>query len=223
VRMAVSLFDVIGPIMIGPSSSHTAGAARLGNMARRICGKDFQRVEFFLHGSFAHTGKGHGTEKALLGGVLGLKASDERIKDSFALAKQMGIAFSFAKTDLGDYHPNSVKIVLYGSKSTCSIIGSSIGGGKILISEIDGMAIEFSGEYPTIITRHHDEPGVVARVSAILSQYGINIAFLKVFRQYRSGEASMVIETDQQVEQEMLARLKALEEITRIIFVDMDE
>lgn len=221
--MPVSLFDVIGPVMIGPSSSHTAGAARLGNMARRICGKEFQRVEFFLHGSFADTGKGHGTEKALLGGVLGLKASDESIRDSFALAERAGLTFSFTNTDLGDYHPNSVKIILHGYDSTCSIIGSSIGGGKIMITEVDGMAMEFSGEYPAIITRHRDEPGVVAQVSTILAQYGINIAFLKVFRQYRSGEASMVIETDQQVAQEIIARLKALEEIQRIIFVDMDE
>jgi L-serine dehydratase len=221
--MAVSLFDVIGPVMIGPSSSHTAGAARLGNMARRICGRDFQKVEFFLHGSFARTGKGHGTEKALLGGVLGLKASDEGIKDSFALADQQGLAFSFAEIDLGDHHPNSVKIVLHRNDSTCSMIGSSIGGGKILISEIDGMALEFGGEYPTIVTRHHDEPGVVARVSAILSQYKINIAFLKVFRQYRAGEASMVIETDQEVGKEIIARLEAVDGMQRVIFIDVDE
>lgn len=221
--MAISLFDVIGPAMIGPSSSHTAGAARLGNMARRICGQNFQRVEFYLHGSFAHTGIGHGTDKALLGGVLGLKVSDGRIKDSFALAEQQGITFSFAELDLGNRHPNSVKIVLHGAHSTCSIIGSSIGGGKIIISEIDGMAMEFGGEYPTIISQHHDEPGVVARVSAILSHHGINIAFLKVFRQFRAGEASMVIETDQKVDQTILAQLEALDEIYRIIFVDVDD
>lgn len=221
--MAVSLFDVIGPVMIGPSSSHTAGAARLGNMARRICGQDFQRVAFYLHGSFAQTGKGHGTDKALLGGVLGLKVSDERIKDSFALAEQQGISFSFAEMDLGNRHPNTVKIVIHGAHSTCSIIGSSIGGGKIMISEIDGMAMEFGGEYPTIISQHHDEPGVVARVSAILSQCGINIAFLKVFRQFRAGEASMVIETDQKVDKAILAQLEALDGIYRIIFVDVDD
>ena len=221
--MAVSLFDVIGPVMIGPSSSHTAGAARLGNKARRICGQDLQQVEFYLHGSFARTGKGHGTDKALLGGVLGFKASDERIKDSFALAEQQRIAFSFKEMDLGDRHPNSVKIVLHSANSSCSIIGSSIGGGKIMISEIDGMAMEFGGEYPTIITKHHDEPGVVARVSAILSRGGINIAFLKVFRQFRAGEASMVIETDQHVEQKILAQLEALKGIDRVIFVDVDD
>ncbi len=221
--MAVSLFDVVGPVMIGPSSSHTAGAARLGNMARRICGHGFQKVELLLHGSFAHTGKGHGTEKALLGGVLGFKASDERIRDSFALAEQQGVTFSFAEIDLGEQHPNSVKIIFHDGKTTCSIIGSSIGGGKLLIKEIDGMALEFSGEYPTLITRHHDEPGVVAKVSAILSQYGVNIAFLKVFRQYRAGEASMVIETDQPVEPEILAQLEAVEGINRVIFVDLDE
>lgn len=221
--MAVSLFDVIGPVMIGPSSSHTAGAARLGNIARRICGQDFERAEFLLHGSFARTGKGHGTEKALLGGVMGFKPSDERIKDSLALAERQGLAFSFAEADLGDRHPNSVKIILHSGASECSVIGSSIGGGKILINEIDDMAIEFSGEYPTIITRHRDEPGVVAQVSEILSQHGINIAFLKVFRQYRAGEASMVIETDQQVGREILDRLEMAEGIIKVKFVDAIE
>ncbi|HWQ75357.1 MAG TPA: L-serine ammonia-lyase, iron-sulfur-dependent subunit beta [Syntrophomonas sp.] len=221
--MAVSLFDVIGPVMIGPSSSHTAGAARLGNIARRICGQDFERAEFLLHGSFARTGKGHGTEKALLGGVMGFKPSDERIKDSLALAERQGLAFSFAEADLGDRHPNSVKIILHTGTSECSVIGSSIGGGKILINEIDDMAIEFSGEYPTIITRHRDEPGVVAQVSEILSQHGINIAFLKVFRQYRAGEASMVIETDQQVGREILDRLEMAEGIIKVKFVDAIE
>lgn len=220
--MSVSLFDVIGPVMIGPSSSHTAGAARLGNIARRISGGKIEQVDFYLHGSFAQTYKGHGTDKALLGGVMGMAAGDENIRDSFGLAEQAGIQYGFHTVDLGNCHPNTVKIVIAGDATTSSLIGSSIGGGKVLVSEIDGMSVEFSGQYPTIICQHHDEPGVVARVSSILSDNGINIAFLQVFRQVRAGEASMVIETDQKVEEFILKQLEKLEGINKIRFVDID-
>lgn len=211
--------------MVGPSSSHTAGAVRLGNIARRICGQDIKEVDFYLHGSFAQTYKGHGTDKALLGGVLGLKTSDEGIRDSFALASQAWIKYGFHTADLGNLHPNTVKIVIQGEKTACpcSVVGSSTGGGNVLITEINGMAVEFTGQYPTIVSLHHDEPGVVARVSAILAANNINIAFLKVFRQARAGEATMVIETDQQVDRIILDQLEGLAGIYRILFVDADE
>lgn len=222
--MPVGLFDIIGPVMIGPSSSHTAGAARLGNIARRVCDQDFNGVDFYLHGSFAQTYKGHGTDKALLGGVLGMKASDERIRNSLAIAAQAGLKYSFQSADLGDQHPNTVKIVMHNDDgSSCAMVGSSIGGGKVLVTEINGMKVEFTGQYPTIISQHHDEPGVVANVSSILSAGGINIAFLKVFRQVRAGEASMVIETDQHVSKAILGKLQDLEGINKIIFVEIDE
>lgn len=222
--MPVSLFDVIGPVMVGPSSSHTAGAARLGNIARRICGEDFRQVDFYLHGSFAQTYKGHGTDKALLGGALGMAASDERIRYALSIADQAGIKYSFQSADLGNQHPNTAKIVIYKNDfSPCTIVGSSIGGGKVLVTEINGMAVEFTGQYPTIISQHHDEPGVVAHVSSILSGYGINIAFLKVFRQVRAGEASMVIETDQKVDKAVIAKLEEVEGINKILFVDIDQ
>lgn len=222
--MSVGLFDIIGPVMVGPSSSHTAGAARLGNIARRICGEDLKQVDFYLHGSFAQTYKGHGTDKALLGGVLGMKAGDERIRNSLAMAEQAGLKYSFQPADLGNQHSNTVKIVIRNNDvSFCSIVGSSIGGGKVLVTEINGMAVEFTGQYPTIISQHHDEPGVVANISSILSTCGINIAFLKVFRQVRAGEASMVIETDQHVNKEILGKLEDLEGINKIIFVGINE
>lgn len=223
--MPIGLFDIIGPVMVGPSSSHTAGAVRLGNIARRICGQDIKEVDFYLHGSFAQTYKGHGTDKALLGGVLGLQTSDEGIRDSFALAGQAGIKYGFHTADLGNLHPNTVKIVIHGEKTNCSwsVVGSSTGGGNVLITEINGMAVEFTGQYPTIVSLHHDEPGVVARVSAILAANQINIAFLKVFRQARAGEATMVIETDQKVDRTILDQLEGLIGIYRILFVDVDE
>ncbi len=221
--MQISLFDVIGPVMVGPSSSHTAGAARLGNIARRIAGGDIQAIDFYLHGSFAQTYKGHGTDKALLGGVMGMAPSDEGIRDSFAIAEAAGIKYCFQPLDLGNQHPNTVKIVIHQHNGdSCSIVGSSVGGGKILVNEIDGWVMEFSGDYPTIISQHHDEPGVVARVSSVLAAGGINIAFLKVFRQVRSGEASMVIETDQKVDNYILEQLQDLKGINKIRFIDID-
>lgn len=219
--MGNGLLDVIGPIMVGPSSSHTAGAVRLGNIARRIGGEDFRRVDFYLHGSFATTYKGHGTDKALLGGVLGLMPSDESIRDSFDIAKQRGIEYDFHATDLGNVHPNTVRILMTrGDSSSSEMTGSSIGGGEVIVTSINQMKMEFSGQYPTIITFHQDTPGVVAHITSILSTHAINIAFLRVFRQVRGHEACMVIEADQTVEEKVLTELKNVFEINKILFVD---
>ncbi|NLB88313.1 MAG: L-serine ammonia-lyase, iron-sulfur-dependent, subunit beta, partial [Syntrophomonadaceae bacterium] len=168
----VGIFDVIGPIMVGPSSSHTAGAARLGNIASRICGKDLAKVEFYLHGSFAKTYRGHGTDKALLGGILGMLPSDERIRNSDIIAQEKGLEYDYITADLGDVHPNTVKIIMYPKEGAfCEVIGSSVGGGNILITSVNGMDIEFSAEYPTIVTKHIDKPGIVAQVTSLLSTY----------------------------------------------------
>lgn len=222
--MTISIFEVIGPVMVGPSSSHTAGAARLGNIARRVCGRKISQVDFYLHGSFAETYRGHGTDKALLGGILGMSTSDEEIRDSFKRAEEEGLTYNIYTTDLGNVHPNTVRIVMHtDSANSCEIIGSSIGGGKVMVSSINKMAVEFSGQYPTVIINHRDKPGVVAHVTSILSKHGINIAFLKLFRQAKGSQASMVIESDDRPGQEVLAQLKSVNEIENIIFVDTDE
>lgn len=219
----VGIFDVIGPVMVGPSSSHTAGAARLGNIASRICGKDLDRVEFYLHGSFAKTYRGHGTDKALLGGILGMLPSDEQIRNSDIIAKEKGLAYDYIAADLGDVHPNTVKIIMYPKEGAlCEVIGSSVGGGNILITSVNGMDIEFSAEYPTIITKHIDRPGIVAQVTSLLSTYNINIAFLKVFRKSRGSEASMVIETDQKIDSQIIKELENLSGIIKVVFIDVD-
>ena len=216
-----SIFQIIGPVMVGPSSSHTAGAARLGNIARRICGEQPVRVDFYLHGSFAKTWKGHGTGKALLGGIMGMDPADERIADSFHLAMEAGLQYNFHTADLGEIHPNSVKIVMQRADGRIlEMMGSSIGGGKVVVSSINGMDIEFSGDYPTIITFHRDQPGAVAQVSEILSRHNVNIAFLKVFRSSRGSDASMVIECDQEVEPEILDEIKALQVIKEVMFIN---
>src|SRR5690606_37851602 len=157
------VFDVLGPIMIGPSSSHTAGAARLGKIAKQIVGEDFVKATFLLHGSFAKTYRGHGTDKALVAGILGLDPSDERIKDSFELAKKNNIQIEFIEADLGYVHPNTVKIVFhYKYKEDFYVIGSSIGGGNVNIININGNEVSFTGDYPTILAKYKDRKGVIS-------------------------------------------------------------
>jgi L-serine dehydratase len=218
--MTPGIFDIIGPVMVGPSSSHTAGAVRLGNMARQIFQDQCRRVDFFLHGSFAQTGQGHGTDRALLGGVMGLSPDDEELKNVFNYAREQNLEYQFHTVDLGDVHPNTVKMILdNGTGQKCTVTGSSIGGGNILISAIDDMLVEFTGHYHTIITHHLDQPGVVARTATKLSEYQVNIAFLRVFRPARGAQACMVIETDQPITDDALQELKEIPGINRVIFL----
>ncbi len=210
--------------MVGPSSSHTAGAVKLGGVACKICSSEIKRVDFHLHGSFAETGEGHGTCKALLAGVLGMNTEDERIRDSYQLAVARGLEYHFYPTDLGNVHPNTVKIVTHCESGKINeLVGSSIGGGEIKIHSINNTRVEFTGQYPTIITRQEDKPGVISRVTAVLGQHGINIAFLKVFRQSRGSMASMVIETDQHVDLEVIGEIEAVPEVQECIFIDLAE
>jgi len=158
------VFDILGPIMIGPSSSHTAGAARLAKIAAIVSGGKIKKVEFLLHGSFAQTYKGHGTDKALVAGILNMDPWDEDLKRSFDIAAENGIEVKFTETDLGDVHPNTVKFVITKEDGNITeVTGSSIGGGNILVFNIDGQNVEFTGERPTILTQHKDLPGVISK------------------------------------------------------------
>ncbi|ABW19282.1 L-serine ammonia-lyase, iron-sulfur-dependent subunit beta [Alkaliphilus oremlandii] len=204
-----SIFDVVGPNMIGPSSSHTAGACRIGKAANKMAGSHMKKVTFLLHGSFAKTYRGHGTDKALVGGILGFDPDDERIKDSFDLAKEKGIDFSFQERNLGDVHSNTVKIIIEKEDSeTLELQGSSIGGGNIVINEINGLEIKFTGEYDTLIVSHTDKPGVIAKVTAVLALYDINIAFMRVYRYTKGQNAFMIIETDNEIAPEIVTYIK---------------
>lgn len=205
------IFDVLGPIMIGPSSSHTAGAARLGKISREIAGNNFNKVTFYLHGSFAKTYKGHGTDKALVAGVLGMGPSDDKIKHSFDIAEKEGIEFSFLETDLGYEHPNSVKILFENNKKKFYIIGSSIGGGNILITNINGTEVNLNGEYPTLILKYEDKKGVISKISTILSKENINIGTMKVTRERKI--ATMIVETDHEVMENVLNNISKIDEI----------
>ena len=199
-----SVFDIIGPRMTGPSSSHTAGAVRLAHIARHIAGLDVAQAEFTLYGSFAETGRGHGTDKALVAGALGMDTDDPRIKDAFDVARARGIPVSAAFSDEPQKHPNTARIVITGSNGLVTdVLGESVGGGNILITEINGLDVEFSGEYPTLIIQHDDKPGVIAEVSHVLAQLSVNIAFMRVFRHGKGEDAYMTIETDQPVTPEM--------------------
>jgi len=205
------VFDILGPVMIGPSSSHTAGAARLGKIARQIVGTDFNNVVFYLHGSFAKTFQGHGTDKALVAGILGMEPSDERLRDSFEIAKSKGIEFKFVETDLGYQHTNTVKIEFkFDDKEDIYITGSSIGGGSILITDINGNNVEFSGDYPTILIKYVDQKGVISRISSILSNNDINIATMKVTRE--NDIATMVVETDSEINEDAIHEIDKLNE-----------
>ena len=216
-----SMFDIIGPNMIGPSSSHTAGACKLGRVAFKLSKGSIKSVIFYLHGSFAKTYKGHGTDKALLGGILGFEPDDERIINSFEIAKKSGIEFEFIEADLGDMHPNTVKIQLFGEMANLQVIGSSIGGGNIKITEIDGVELEFTGEFPTLIISHSDTPGVIAKVSSILSEQNINVAFMRVYRNNKGKDAFMVIETDSIIQPEVIKYINSIDSITNAYLVDI--
>jgi L-serine dehydratase len=216
--MSISTFDCLGPIMIGPSSSHTAGAAKIGLVANKISDNDIKSVIFYLHGSFAKTYKGHGTDKALLGGLLGFDEKDKRIKFSFELAKERKIEYKFIAKDLGDVHPNTVLIEIISSDNKkISIQGTSTGGGAMEINSLNGLKVKFSGTKPTIITTHKDVPGVVSKVTAILAEKNLNISTMSVSKNETSNTASMIIELDEKfdysIKKILLDNISSIEKI----------
>jgi L-serine dehydratase len=217
-----SAFEIIGPRMIGPSSSHTAGAARLGKIAGKLANYDVKRVKFILHGSFAKTYKGHGTDRALMAGILGMKESDEKLKNSLKIAEDKDIDYEFLEDDLGEVHPNTVKFMIEKSDGRkIELMGSSIGGGNIKIIELNGLKLEFTGQYPTIITRHSDHPGIIAKITKILAYYKINIAFMSVYRQDKGQDAFMVIESDNRLEPKLVEYIqKSVDEIKNIYLIN---
>lgn len=202
--MNISIFDVLGPVMIGPSSSHTAGAAKLSKAARMIAGGKISHISFGLHGSFAQTYKGHGTDRALVAGALGLEADDEHLADSFELAREIGMGFDFYETELENVHENTVKMTLTMEDGhTTQITGSSIGGGQILITQIDGYDMEISLQLPTIVIMQYDRKGIVTEVSGIMSEHDINIANMKLIRREKGEIACCIIETDEIIPSEV--------------------
>lgn len=216
-----SIFDVVGPNMIGPSSSHTAGAARLGKMAKKIVGKNIKDVKFYLHGSFAETYKGHGTDKALVGGILGFDTDDIRIRNAFTLATENGISFEFIKTDLGDVHPNTVKmdITLDNGKKHI-VMGSSIGGGNIKITEIDGLKLDFDGSKYAIIMEIKDEVGAVSKIVSILSEDNKNISSINSNKVDNSKFGFVTILVEEKLEDETIEKIRSCNVVEKVVVLD---
>lgn len=220
----MNLLDIIGPVMVGPSSSHTAGAVRIGRVSRKLLAEEVKEAKIYFHGSFLATGKGHGTDKALIAGLLGMQVDDPAIPDSFRIAEKREMRFSLEGIDLGDVHPNSVKMHLTGiSGRTLEVIAASIGGGRIQICELDGITANFSGDYPTLIVHNIDQPGHVTEVTSMLAHKGVNIATMQLYRKSRGGNAVMVIECDQEVPKESLAWLERLEGILKVTYCSLVE
>jgi L-serine dehydratase len=208
----LSIFDIIGPIMVGPSSSHTAGAVRLGLVARSIFGEQPSSVLIELHGSFAETGRGHGTDRALVAGLLEMEPSDERIPDSLQLARDAGIQINFQEIDLGETeHPNSVRFTLSAENRTMQITGSSVGGGMIAVTHLDSFPVNLTAEFETLLIVGDDQPGTINAVTARLFDNQINVAFFNVARDQRGGQAIMIIETDTAIPEEIVESFQGFE------------
>lgn len=206
----ISVFDVIGPNMVGPSSSHTAGAASVAGIAGKLFQKEIKEVVFTLYGSFAKTYQGHGTDRALVGGIMGFETDDLRIRDSFEIAKEKGLIFHFEKNTTEDQvHPNTVDIRMTGTDgSVMTVRGVSVGGGKIKIVKLNDVEVEFTGEYSTLIVIQNDKPGVVAHITNCLSQVNTNIAFMRLFREQKGARAYTIVESDEKIPEEVLEGIR---------------
>lgn len=217
----MNIFDIIGPVMIGPSSSHTAGAARIGRITRKLLGENPKHALIKLHGSFAKTYKGHGTDKAIIGGLLGFEVDDSRIRYSPDFAKENGLEFSIVPVDLGLVHPNTVMIELVGETGKkVKVLGASIGGGNILIKQVNGFDLEFTGQYNTLVVAHNDAPGAVATVSTTLAVNQINIASMKLYRAHKGGKAIMIIETDQNIDDKIVNSIKNMSMVIEVTAIE---
>ncbi|MBM7855389.1 L-serine dehydratase [Desulfohalotomaculum tongense] len=212
-----SVFDIVGPSMIGPSSSHTAGAAKIGLMARNIFNAQPQNVQIILYGSFAKTYKGHGTDLALIGGLLGYSADDRRIVNSAQDALRLGININLTTSDEETDHPNTAKIIMNRDNRTFEIVGISPGGGRAEIVEINGFKVKAAADNNFLLVFHHDRYGVIAAVANLLASHGINIGHMEVARKSKGAEALMVIQTDQQVPDDITIELKELAHVTGIV------
>lgn len=219
----MNIFDILGPVMVGPSSSHTAGAVKIGLIASRLLSTTPTKAKIFLHGSFAATGQGHGTDKAIVAGLLGMKPDDMQIPNSFEIAKEKNMEFEISDIILNDAHPNSVLLQLTGEDNKeLEIQASSVGGGRIMINKLDGIDVNFTGDNPTLIVHNIDQPGHVAEVTSTLSHKSVNIATMQLYRDKRGGYAVMVIETDQPIPKESIEWLEHLEGIIKVTYVNVE-
>lgn len=207
----MDLFDLIGPVMIGPSSSHTAGAARIGLTARMLLGEEVARAEVGLHGSFAKTYRGHGTDRALVGGLMGMHVDDERLRDSLTIARDAGIIVHFQQVSIRGAHPNTVRMKVTGvSGRVLEIEAASVGGGNIEVHKIDGLGVNFTGKENTLIIRHADVMGTIASITGVLANHHVNIANMQAYRRQQGGDAMIVMELDGVPNQDAMEQINAM-------------
>lgn len=216
----MNIFEILGPVMVGPSSSHTAGAVRIGYVCRKLMGEKIVTADIELYGSFLLTGKGHGTPQAIVAGLLGMTPDDARIPDSFEIAKAQGLKFTIGEAKLKEAHPNSVLLKLTGeSGKKLEIIGESLGGSIINIAQIDGLPANISGDYPTLIASNMDVPGMVAKVSKVLFEAKINIAQMHLYRASRGKNSVLIAECDQEIEDKTLNDIRDLDGIMKVSYL----
>lgn len=220
----MDIFDILGPVMVGPSSSHTAGAARIGNMARALLGAAPVKARIHLHGSFAETGAGHGTDRALLGGLLGMKPDDLRLPFAFEEADKAGLDYTIDTVELREAHPNTAVIEVWDKTGRrLQMQASSLGGGRIMVDVLDGISVSFTGEYNTLVVRNRDAFGAVASVTGQLSRMRINVANMSLCRHKRGGDALMVIETDQRLRPAQVDALRHIAGVLSVTYYDKEE
>lgn len=216
----MNIFEILGPVMVGPSSSHTAGAVRIGYVCRKLMGEKIVTADIGLYGSFLLTGKGHGTPQAIVAGLLGMTPDDARIPDSFEIAKAQGLKFTIGEAKLKEAHPNSVLLKLTGeSGKELEVIGESLGGSIINIAQIDGLPANISGDYPTLIASNMDVPGMVAKVSKVLFEAKINIAQMHLYRASRGKNSVLIAECDQEIENKTLNDIRDLDGIMKVSYL----
>ena len=216
----MNIFEILGPVMVGPSSSHTAGAVRIGYVCRKLMGEKIVTADIELYGSFLLTGKGHGTPQAIVAGLLGMTPDNARIPDSFEIAKAQGLKFTIGEAKLKEAHPNSVLLKLTGeSGKELEVIGESLGGSIINIAQIAGLPANISGDYPTLIASNMDVPGMVAKVSKVLFEAEINIAQMHLYRASRGKNSVLIAECDQEIENKTLNDIRDLDGIMKVSYL----
>ena len=216
----MNIFEILGPVMVGPSSSHTAGAVRIGYVCRKLMGEKIVNADIELYGSFLLTGKGHGTPQAIVAGLLGMTPDDARIPESFEIAEAERLKFTIGEAKLKEAHPNSVLLRLTGeSGKELEVIGESLGGSIINIAQIDGLPANISGDYPTLIASNMDVPGMVAKVSTVLFEAKINIAQMHLYRASRGKNSVLIAECDQEIEEKTLNDIRNLDGIMKVSYL----
>ncbi|MGN0413842.1 MAG: L-serine ammonia-lyase, iron-sulfur-dependent subunit beta [Lachnospiraceae bacterium] len=220
----MNIFDIVGPVMVGPSSSHTAGAVKIGYVSRKLLGENIREVHILLYGSFLATGRGHGTDRAIVAGLLGMLPDDDRVPYSMEEAEKQNMKVTFGEAVLKEAHPNTAVLQMKGeSGRELEVVAASLGGGRIKICMIDGLDANFTAEHPTLIVHNQDQPGHVAEVTSMLSHKAINIATMQLYRDGRGGNAVMILECDKEIPKEAIKWLKHLEGVNKVTYYSMEE